>query len=72
MLSHKPIQNMVCQNAVFTILLTQESLRPNHWVYVSTDKGNKKRNKNLAKCICRYDVEDKQGKTFFLDVDCTN
>ena len=54
MLSHKPIQNMVCQNAVDTILLTQESLRPNHWVYVSIDKGNKKRNKNLSKYIFRY------------------
>ena len=63
MLSHKPIQNMVCQNAVDTILLTQESLRANHWVYVSTDKKIRKEIK---------DVEDKQGKTFLLDVDCTN
>ena len=39
---------------------------------MSTDKGNKKGNKNLAKFICWYDVEEKQVKTFLLDVDCTD
>ena len=70
--SHKHIQNMVCQNAIDTILLTQESIRANPRVYVSTDKGNKKGNKNLAKFICWYDVEEKQVKTFLLDIDCTD
>ena len=68
--SRNTIQQLVEQNKVDTILLTQESIRKNPFIYVSSDKGNKKGNKNLAKYICWYDVDTKQVKTFLLDVCC--
>ena len=52
--SRNTIQQLVEQNAVDTILLTQESTRKNPFIYVSSDKGNKKGNKNLAKYVCWY------------------
>ena len=66
------IQRLAEQNVFDTILLTQESIRKNPFIYVSSDKGNKKVNKNLAKYICWYDVDTKQVKTFLLDVCCTD
>ena len=52
------------------MLLTQDRVQRNSHVYFSSNKGNKKGNKNLAKFICWYDVQEKQIKKFLLDVDC--
>ena len=68
---HK-IQSLVSQNAVDTVLLTQESISENPNVYISCDKGNKKGNKNLAKYICWFDKNTKTVKTYLTDVDCTD
>ena len=46
------IQKLVTKNAVDTIMLTRESITNNYHVYVSSDKGNKKGDKNLTKFIC--------------------
>lgn len=69
---HNKIKRMVEQKVIKTVLLTQNSIRTNHYVYVSADKGNKKRNKNLAKFIFWYDIDDCDVKTFLLNVDCTD
>ena len=55
--SNKYISNVVTNNAVDTIIQTQDSIKKKH-VYISIDKGNKKGNKNLAKIICWYSQED--------------
>ena len=39
-------------------------------VYIYSDKGNKKGNKNLTKYIYRYDKESQNVNTFLLDVGC--
>ena len=70
--SDNTVQRLVEKSAVNTIILVQESLRRNQYVYISADKGNKKGNKNLAKFICWYDVEAKEVKTLLLDVNCTD
>ena len=46
------IRKCVTGNAVDTVLLTQDSVQVNRHAYVSSDKGNQKGNKNLAKVIC--------------------
>ena len=70
--SKEKIRKCVTENAVDTILLIQASLKMNNHVYISSDKGNKKGNKNLAKFICWYDVKLNEVKKFLLDVDCTD
>ena len=70
--SGNSIQRFVEQNALNTLLLTQESIKDNTNVYVSADKGNKKGNKNLAKFVCWFDKKENQVKIFLLDVDCTD
>ena len=47
--SRHKIQSLISQNAVDTVLLTQESISDNSNVYISCDEGDKKGNKNLAK-----------------------
>ena len=39
---------------------------------MSCDKGNKIGNKNLAKYISWYDVEEQKVRTLLLDVDCSD
>ena len=45
------IWKCVTENVVDTVVLTQDSVQGNCHVYVSSDKGNKKGKKNLAKFI---------------------
>ena len=63
---------MVAYKAVETVLLTQNSIRKNQHVFILADKGNKKGNKNLVKCICWYDIDDCKVNTFLLDVNYTD
>ena len=70
--SRQKLQDLVTNNAVNTIMLTQYSIVANPHMYIYTGKGNKKGNKNLAKYVCWYDALAKQVKTFFLDVDRTD
>ena len=70
--SNITIQQCVEQNAVNTMILTRDSICKNPNIYVSADKGNKKGNKNLAKFVCWYDIQEKEVKIFLLDVDCTD
>jgi len=70
--SNMTIKKMVEDNAVDNILLTQESIRKNRFIYICCDKGNKKGNKNLPKFICWYDYDDKKVKVFMIDCDCTD
>ena len=53
-------------------MLTRESIGNNNHIYVLSDKGNKKGNKNLAKFMYWYDPKSRKVKTFLLDVDCTD
>ena len=62
--SHNKIKDIVADKAVETVLLTQNSIRKNQHVFISADKGNKKGNKNLAKCMCWYDIDDREVKIF--------
>ena len=48
------IHDFVTENAISTVLLTEDSISKNPHVFISADKGNKKGNKNLAKYICRF------------------
>ena len=68
--SNITIQQCVEQNAVNTMILTPDSICKNPNLYVSADKGNKKGNKNLAKFVCWYDIQEKEVKIFLLDIDC--
>jgi len=70
--SNKTIERAVEDNAVSNILLTQDAIRKNLFVYICADKGNKKGNKNLSKFICWYDQSEKKVRTFLIDCDCTN
>lgn len=70
--SNMTIKKMVEDNAVDNILLTQDSIRKNRFIYICCDKGNKKGNKNLPKFICWYDYDDKKVKVFMIDCDCTD
>ena len=63
---------MVEENDIVNILLTQEYIRKNRYVYICCDKGNKKGNKNLPKFICWYNKDDAKVKTFMIDCDCTD
>ena len=65
-------KNMVEENAVSNIMLTQESIRKNRYIYICADKGNKKGNKNLPKFICWFDIDSGKVKTFLIDCDCTD
>ena len=47
-----------------TMLLTRHSIQKNPNIFVSADKGNKKGNKNLAKFVCWYDIDEKQVNFF--------
>ena len=66
------IRKCVTENAIYNIPLIQDSLRQNCRIYFSSDKGNKKGNKSLAKFICWYNIVTKELKQFLLDVDCTD
>jgi len=68
--SRQKLEQMVTSNAIDSVLLAMDSMNEAH-VYLSSDKGNKKGNKNLAKFVCWYDTKDERVKTFLLDVDCT-
>ena len=70
--SRDKIRKCIIENTIYTILLTQDSLKQNCHVYFSSDKGNKKGNKSLAKFICWYNIVTKELKQFLLDVDCTD
>ena len=58
------IRNCVTENAIDTVLLTQDSVQKNSHIYISSDKGNKKGNKNLAKFIFWFDVAYNEIKKF--------
>ena len=66
------LQNSVTNYAAETMLLVRNSINANPNIYFSSDKGNKKGNKNLAKFFCWYDVIKKIVRTFLLDVDCVD
>ena len=70
--SHNEIKEMVADKVVETVLLTQISIRKSQHVFISADKGNKKGNNYLTKCICWYGIDDRGVKTFLLDMDCTD
>ena len=53
--SGQSIQRFFEQNAANTLLLTQEIIQHNPNIFISTDKGNKKENKNLDKFVCWFD-----------------
>ena len=53
------LMKYVTEDAMDTMLLTQDSVQRNSHVYFSSGKGNKKGNKHLAKFICWCDVEEK-------------
>ena len=66
------IQSLVTENAIDTIMFIRESITANCHIFVSSDKGNQKGKKNLAKFICWYDRASRKVKTFLLDVDCAD
>ena len=59
------------KNVIYTVMLTQDTVQPNHHVYISSDKGNKKGNKNFAKFICWFDCENNEIK-ILISVGCTD
>ena len=69
---YNKIKEMVADKAIETVLLTKNSIRKNHHVFISTDKGNKKGNNHLVKFIRWYNIDDRKVKTFLSDVDCTD
>ena len=66
------LQNLVTERACDSLMLVQESIRKNPYLYLCIHKGNKNGNKNLAKYIAWYDVDWKRVRTYLLDVDCTD
>ena len=66
------IKTAVTEYAVDTTLLMKDSIDANPNVYVASDKGNKKGNKNLAKYFCWYCTKTKKVLTFLLNVDCVD
>ena len=70
--SKNKIKEFVTKNSTTTLLVTEASVKENHVVCISVDKGNKAGNKNLAKFICWYDRENKKVKTFLIDTDCSD
>ena len=70
--SNKTIERAIKDNAVLNILLTQDVIRNNSFVYICADKGNKKGNKNLSKFICWYNQSEEKVRTFLIDCDCTH
>ena len=70
--SDKPIHTSVTNNTIDTILLNQQSIIENLYVYLSVDKGNKKGNKNLARFLCWYDEDTKKIRNFLIDMNCTD
>ena len=67
--SHNKIKEMIIDKAVDTVLLTQNSIRKNQHAFILAEKGNKKGNKNLAKFICWYNIDDHEVKTILLNLD---
>ena len=70
--SDKKLQSLVTRHAVENMLMTRDCIAKNSNVYIAADKGNKNGNKNLAKFLCWYDVQEKLVKTFMLDCDCVD
>ena len=68
--SPQEIQSLVTEYEVDTSILTLESINQNPHVYIAMDKWNTKRNKNLAKFSCWFDVRKNKVETSLLDVDC--